>query len=309
MSRKALDIVDLKKIYENGVIALDGVNLDIEEGDFFALLGVNGAGKTTTINVITDLVNKSSGTVKVFGNSIDDDFNLVKSLIGVVPQEFNFDIFSTCLDVVTTVAGYYGVNYYDGKKRATKVLNDLGLGSKLYTASRALSGGMKRRLMIARSLVHSPKLLLLDEPTVGVDIDLRHEMWNYLKQINENEKMTILLTTHYLEEVEQLCKNAAILKNGKVFMNDSVSNLLKKIDSEIYEVETEADLTKIENEIKAVFGENFVSIKNNAFEINITSTFTVADAINLSYKLNIKIVGFRPKGNRLEQLFLNATKK
>lgn len=308
MSNFALEIDELYKKYKNGPEALKGVNLNIEHGDFYALLGVNGAGKSTIINIITDLVTKTSGTVKVYGNNIDEDFNLVKSLIGVVPQEFNFDIFSKIIDIVTTVGGFYGMNYYDAKKRANQVLFELGLGDKINTQAMKLSGGMKRRLMIARGLIHSPKLLILDEPTAGVDVDLRNGMWSYLREINE-KGTTILLTTHYLEEVEQLCRNASILKDGKIAMEGSVKNLLTKLDSEVYLVENKSDIDdEISTQLQDHFGQNLKKINQNIIEIEINSKLRFSDMLSKITSIKLEPISIRPKGNRLEELFLNVIK-
>jgi ABC-2 type transport system ATP-binding protein len=300
----ALDIKDLVKTYSNGTQALKGVNLEIEEGDFFGFLGANGAGKTTTIGVVTGLVNKSSGTVKVFGKSIDDDISAVKNMIGVVPQEFNFDMWSKVLDIVIGQAGYYGIPMSESKPKAIEVLTKLGLGDKLNVPARTLSGGMKRRLMIARALIHKPRLLILDEPTAGVDVELRHGMWEYLSKINKEEGVTILLTTHYLEEVEQLCKNASIIKTGEIVKNDSVKNLLSSLEKERYVIET-PDTTNIKLE-NPKFELSQVDV--NTFEAVLTKTQTLNELIPYLSDLKIQVNSIRPKGNRLEELFLSILK-
>ena len=303
----AIQIKNLTKTYKNGVNALSGVDLEISAGEFFALLGVNGAGKSTIIGILTDLVVKSSGTVNVFGTSIDDNFSYVKSLIGVVPQEFNFDQFATCLDVVVNQAGYYGIPIKEAVLKAKSVLSRLGLGDKINLKSRSLSGGMKRRLMIAKALVHNPKILILDEPTAGVDVDLRIGMWNYLKEINQNGT-TILLTTHYLEEVEQLCTRAAILKGGKIVLQNTVKNLLSSLEKETYIIEV-----KIELKDKNVFEK-----MDRKYEIQIIDPFTISCSLAKGDSLNslinqltecgIVISGIGPRGNRLEELFINTIK-
>ena len=226
----ALTIENLVKVYQSGKVALKGINLTITEGDFFALLGPNGAGKSTFIGIIASLVTKTSGTVRVFGHSIDDELLKAKRLVGIVPQEFNFNIFTKTLDVVVTQAGYYGVPYRQAKEQAEYCLQQLGLWEKRKEVVRFLSGGMKRRLMIARALVHQPKLLILDEPTAGVDIELRRSLWVYLEKLNE-AGLTVLLTTHYLEEVEILCKNVAIIDQGEVLVEKSVHALLGDLNT------------------------------------------------------------------------------
>ncbi len=222
----AIEIKDIVKTYKSGTKALKGVSLTVDKGDFFALLGANGAGKTTLISILTGLVNKSSGTIKVFGHDIDKDFSAAKNCLGVVPQEFNFNMFEKVEDIVVNQAGYFGVDYPIAKKDAEHILKKVGLWEKRNTMARTLSGGMKRRLMIARGLIHHPKVLILDEPTAGVDVELRIGMWDYLREINR-QGTTIILTTHYLEEVEQMCRHAAIIKKGELVRLDTVANLTK----------------------------------------------------------------------------------
>ncbi len=223
----ALEINNLVKTYKTGTKALKGVSLNVAQGDFFALLGANGAGKTTLIGITTGLVNKTSGTVKVFGHDIDQDFENAKRCIGVVPQEFNFHMFENVLDIVVNQAGYFGIDYKDALKDAEDILRRVDLWEKRKTMARTLSGGMKRRLMIARGLIHRPKMLILDEPTAGVDVELRIGMWDYLREINK-AGTTIILTTHYLEEVEQMCRNCAIIKEGQIVLVDEVARLTKE---------------------------------------------------------------------------------
>jgi ABC-2 type transport system ATP-binding protein len=223
----AIEIKDLVKTYQTGTKALKGVSLTVEPGDFFALLGANGAGKTTLIGILTGLVNKTSGTVKVYGHDIDKDFSSAKTFLGVVPQEFNFHMFENVLDIVVNQAGYFGIPHKIALKDAEAILKKVGLWEKRKAMARTLSGGMKRRLMIARGLIHHPKILILDEPTAGVDVELRIGMWDYLREINK-QGTTIILTTHYLEEVEQMCRHAAIIKEGEIVRLDTVANLTKE---------------------------------------------------------------------------------
>ncbi len=222
---KALHIQNLRKTYDNGVEALKGVSLSVEQGDFFALLGPNGAGKTTIIGIVTSLVNKSAGSVEVFDASIDTHISLAKTYIGIVPQEFNFNIFEKVIDIILTQAGYYGISRAEAMPRAESLLKDLGLWDKRNSPSQQLSGGMKRRLMIARGLIHNPKLLILDEPTAGVDVEMRLGMWDFLRKLNQ-AGTTIILTTHYLEEAEELCRNIAIINHGTIVVNKSMKELL-----------------------------------------------------------------------------------
>lgn len=231
MSMNAISIKNLKKTYPTGTQALKGVNLDIEAGDFFALLGPNGAGKTTIISIITSLTRKSSGDVRVFDASIDEHPDKAKTFIGLVPQEFNFNIFEKVIDIITTQAGYYGIPRKEALVRADELLKQLGLWDKRNTMAQQLSGGMKRRLMIARALVHKPKLLILDEPTAGVDIEMRLGMWDFLRKMNA-EGTTIILTTHYLEEAEQLCRTVAIINKGEVRLHEPMQKLLEENNEE-----------------------------------------------------------------------------
>jgi len=308
MSNLALKINNLQKTYDNGVQALKGISLDIEKGDFFALLGANGAGKTTIIGIITDLVKKTGGEVEVFGNNIDNAFNEAKKYIGVVPQEFNFNIFEKVIDIVTQQAGYYGISRNIAKPRAVQILKDLGLGDKIDQVSRNLSGGMKRRLMIARALVHQPKLLILDEPTAGVDVELRKGMWEYLVDLNQNQGVTILLTTHYLEEVEQLCRNAAIIKEGKIIKQDSVKNLLKSLNNQTFIAEIVDPVPSDLSEKITDIGTDYASFKvvDEDLEIVLDKDKNMNTIFQLLDKKNIEIDSIRPKGNRLEELFLEV---
>lgn len=302
----AISISNLSKKYPaKGVQALTDVNLEIQEGEFFALLGANGAGKTTLINILTDLVTKTAGKVLIKGIDIEDDFVTAKSYIGVVPQEFNFGIFDSCLDICVTQAGYYGISRSVAIPRATQILTDLGLGEKLKSPSRTLSGGMKRRLMIARSLMHSPKILILDEPTAGVDVQLRMGMWEYLQKINREDSVTILLTTHYLEEVEALCNRAAIMKDGKIVRLDSVKNLIQSLDKESYIIDIEPS-PLINQAISNTGKFRLEPIDETSLAVEIDTKQTINDLIQYLTTQKITVKGLRPKENRLETLFINT---
>ena len=237
----AIAIKDLKKTYANGFEALKGISLEVQQGDFFALLGPNGAGKSTTIGIISTLVNRSAGSVEVFGRNVDTHVYETKLDLGIVPQEVNFNLFEKVGDIVRTQAGYYGLPRKVAQERCEKYLRQLGLWEKRNDRSRSLSGGMKRRLMIARALVHEPRLLILDEPTAGVDIELRRSMWDFLTDINR-KGTTIILTTHYLEEAEQLCRNIAIIDEGKIIENTSMKKLLAELDKQVFVFDTEGEM-------------------------------------------------------------------
>jgi len=298
----ALSAKNVFKEYSNGVKALKGVDLIIPEGSFYALLGANGAGKTTLISIASSLQKKTSGEVSIFGHNIDIDPNKAKSMVGLVPQEFNFSIFEKVIDIVVWQAGYFGIPRHEALPRAEEVLTYLGLWEKKDEYSRNLSGGMKRRLLIARALMHRPRLLFLDEPTAGVDVELRVGMWKYLRQLNKEEGVTILLTTHYLEEVEENCQTAAIMKKGEIILNDSVPNLLKTLDSEIYSVELVNPTQKVD--LKSYE----VTKASTGLEIVIDKQHSLNDLLNLFSAQKIEIAGIRPKGNRLEELFLSVNK-
>jgi len=296
----ALSVKNLTKTYGNGVTALNGVDLDIDEGDFFALLGANGAGKTTLIGIVTGLVNKTAGEVKIFEYDLDNQLNKAKFQIGIVPQEFNFGMFEKVIDIVVNQGGYYGIDRETALIRAEESLKKLGLWEKRNLVSRTLSGGMKRRLMIARALIHKPRLLILDEPTAGVDVELRIGMWEYLQKIN-SEGTTIILTTHYLEEAQQLCKNVAIIKQGEIVKKDNMKNLLGTLEKEVYLV----DIKKAEKlEPSSLFKVEMVD--KNTLEVELESKQTVNDFINYLTKQNIIVTAMRPKANRLEELFLSV---
>ena len=296
---KALEIKKLVKQYTNGPLALKGVNLEIAQGDFFALLGATGAGQTTLINITTNLVNKTEGSVSVFGHDIDTAREEAKRVVGVVPQEFNFNIFETVLEIVCTYAGYFGVPRKEALNRAEEVLTKLELWNKKDSKSMQLSGGMKRRLMIARALMHNPKLLILDEPTAGVDVELRHGMWNYLRELNASGT-TILLTTHYLEEVEQMCRNVAIIKQGEIIKNDSVKGLLSGMESQSFLV----TVNQLRN-YEAIREFKISTFDDTTLEVQVMAGQSLSKLVSDLAKLEMEVMDLKPKNNRLEQLYLN----
>ncbi len=295
----ALEIEQLRKTYKGGFEALKGVSLQVEKGDFYALLGPNGAGKSTTIGIISSLVNKTSGQVKVFGFDIDQDLELAKQNLGLVPQEFNFSQFETVEQIVMQQAGYYGVTRELAKQRAQKYLTQLDLWEKRKEPARNLSGGMKRRLMIARALMHEPKILILDEPTAGVDIELRRSMWEFLQTINQ-QGITIILTTHYLEEAEMLCRNIGIISKGELIENTSMKALLNKLQVEtfIFDLENAAQAPELVNA-------NIVGFKNGSLEIEINKNQGLNDVFEQLSNKGIKVLSMRNKANRLEELFVS----
>jgi len=295
---KALDINDLKKVYKGGVQALRGVNLEVDEGDFFALLGPNGAGKSTTIGIISSLVNASEGEVKVFGFDLNTQKEQAKSCIGLVPQEFNFNQFETVLQIVLNQAGYYGVPRGVAKERAEKYLKQLDLWEKRDMAARTLSGGMKRRLMIARALMHEPKLLILDEPTAGVDIEIRRSMWDFLKTINE-QGITIILTTHYLEEAEMLCRNIAIIDKGTIVENTSMKALLSKLTLETFVLDLGEYTAK-----PVVAGYQTRFIDDTTLEVDVEKSEGLNPVFSQLTEQGVPVLSMRNKSNRLEELFV-----
>ena len=303
MTDLALEIQALEKEYASGVKALKGINLLVKRGDFFALLGPNGAGKSSTIGIISSLVTKTSGTVKIFGIDIDRDFNEAKRQIGVVAQEINFSPFEKVRDIVLTQAGYYGLSKREAILRGDKVLKSLGLWDKRDEQSRNLSGGLKRRLMIAKAMIHEPKLLILDEPTAGVDIELRRGMWDLISKLND-DGTTIILTTHYLEEAEQLCRNIAIIDHGEIVENTSMKELLAKLDVQSFVIDLEHPI------------ESAPELSHFTFKLQDPSTLIVAidkqQTMNNLFtelnKLNISVKSMRNESNRLEELFMNVIK-
>ncbi len=297
---KALEIKNLRKIYKNGFEALKGINLQIEEGDFFALLGPNGAGKSTIIGIICSLINKSSGQVSILGHDLERTPHEAKKHLGVVPQEFNFNVFEPVEEILVNQAGYYGVSRSEAFKRAEIHLKQLDLWDKRHDMARDLSGGMKRRLMIARALMHNPKILILDEPTAGVDIEIRRSMWAFLQQINE-QGTTIILTTHYLEEAEQLCKDIAIIDQGVIIKNCAMGELLSELDSECLELNLKTAINSPPS-----LGDYPVRLKNQTtLEVEISKGESLNTLFELLTFNKINVTSMRNKSNRLEQLFLN----
>lgn len=300
---KALEIKGLNKVYANGVQALKGIDISVEQGDFYALLGPNGAGKTTTIGILSSLVNKTSGSVRVFGHDLTTDVRQAKQLIGLVPQEFNFNVFEKVIDILITQAGYYGVCTDVARARAEKILKQLALWDKRNMSSRTLSGGMKRRLMIARALIHEPKLLILDEPTAGVDIELRRSMWEFLTQINQ-AGITVILTTHYLEEAEHLCRHIGIIDKGRLIENTSMSHLLRRLNVETFICYLDAPLAVVPE----LPGFNPQLIDEKTLSIDLTQTQTLNSLYTALSKAGIEVSSMRNKANRLEEIFLRLVK-
>ncbi|SNV45773.1 antibiotic transport system ATP-binding protein [Legionella lansingensis] len=296
----ALEIKQLRKIYANGVEALKGIDLLVRQGDFFALLGANGAGKSTTIGLITTLLTKTSGSIHICGHDLEARPDSAKSCLGLVPQEFNLNIFESCEQILINQAGYYGIRRKEATSRARALLEQLGLWDKRRAIVRHLSGGMKRRLMIARALIHRPKVLILDEPTAGVDIEIRRTMWDFLTRTNE-EGTTIILTTHYLEEAEQLCKHIAIIDQGQIIENTSMKNLLKNLRHQTFILNTIKPINKLP-EMEA-----FVAtlIDNNSFELRVDNQWSLNDVFAELSKHGLEISSMRNKTNRLEELFLD----
>ena len=298
----AISIKDLDKTYANGVEALKGVSLEVQQGDFFALLGPNGAGKSTIIGVISTLINKSGGSVEVFGRSVDTHIYETKLDLGVVPQEINFSQFEKVKDIVLTQAGYYGLPRKLARERCEKYLKKLGLWEKRSERSRSLSGGMKRRLMIARALVHEPRLLILDEPTAGVDIELRRSMWNFLAEINANGT-SIILTTHYLEEAEQMCRNIAIIDEGEIIENTSMKKLIGELDSQVFILDTANEMS---GKPEITIGDVLIHrIDAHSLEVKVPNGKLINEVFKELDKQGLEISSMRNKTNRLEQLFLS----
>lgn len=300
----ALVLEGLKKTYKGGVEAVKGISLTVNQGDFFALLGPNGAGKSTTIGIISSLVQKSSGTVKVFGYDIDEQLEHAKLCIGLVPQEFNFNQFETVLQIVVNQAGYYGVPKSIALERAQKYLTQLDLWEKRHSQSRELSGGMKRRLMIARALMHEPKLLILDEPTAGVDIELRRSMWEFLKQINQ-QGVTIILTTHYLEEAEMLCRNIGIIDNGVLVECTSMKTLLGKLNMETFILDLRHDI----NVAPTLDGMVCRLTDPHTLEVDVAKDHNLNEVFRQLTAANVEVLSMRNKSNRLEELFVELVNK
>ena len=297
----ALSTRALTKTYKNGVQALRSVDLDVEQGDFFALLGPNGAGKTTLIGIVTSLVNKTGGTASVFGFDIDRQLERAKSCIGVVPQELNFNQFESPMTIVVNQAGFYGIERTEARARAERYLRQLQLWDKRNSVSRGLSGGMKRRLMIARALMHEPRLLILDEPTAGVDIEIRRTMWDFLRDIN-TRGTTIILTTHYLEEAESLCRNIAIIDQGGIIERDRMSNLLRRLNTQTFVLNTRSPIL----EAPAVANFTMRRIDENTLEADIAKEQNLNELFEQLSRLGVAVLSMRNKVNRLEEIFMRV---
>ena len=298
--KTALEIRNLSKTYSNDVHALKGIDLSVERGDFFALLGPNGAGKSTTIGILFSLINKSGGTIEVCGIDIDENFSEAKRLIGIVPQEFNFNVFEKVRNIVVTQGGYYGLPRAIAEERADKYLKKLGLWDKRNDIGRELSGGMKRRLMIARALVHEPELLVLDEPTAGVDIEMRREMWSFLRDLNENDT-TIILTTHYLEEAEMLCRNIAIIDQGAIVHHSSMKDLLRQLHTETFVLDARANLP----EKMSLGAYGFQRVDDRTLEVEVDKERNLNGVFEALSEQGIEISSMRNKTNRLEEMFVS----
>ena len=300
----ALQVNNLTKTYANGVEALKGISLNVEEGDFFALLGPNGAGKSTLIGIISSLVNASSGEVRVFGTSVQQQRSIAMSHIGLVPQELNFNQFETPIEIIVNQAGYYGIGRKVAHERAEKYLRQLQLWDRHDKISRLLSGGMKRRLMIARAMVNQPRLLILDEPTAGVDIEIRRSMWEFIREINESGT-TVILTTHYLEEAEELCRNIAIIDHGKIAQNTDMKTLLGTLDVETFVLDIREPVTKVPqvDGIEFKIRDEFTLEASLPKQKSLNALFSALDSAG------VKVMSMRNKANRLEELFLRMVDK
>jgi len=304
MTKFALEISGLKKTYDSGTVALKGIDLTVSEGDFFALLGPNGAGKSSTIGIIGSLVTKTEGKVKIFDIDIDENFPEAKRLLGVVSQEINFNNFEKVIDIVTTQAGFYGIPLNVAKEKTEVVLKRLGLWDKRDEQARNLSGGFKRRLMIAKALIHEPKLLILDEPTAGVDIELRREMWDFLREINE-AGTTIILTTHYLEEAEQLCKNIAIIDHGDLVENTSMKNLLSRLDVQGFVL----DVNDALEQAPVVPNFSIQLVDSSTLNVAIKKDQSINELFGYLTEQGIQVNSMRNESNRLEEMFIEMVKK
>ncbi|MDZ7787171.1 MAG: ABC transporter ATP-binding protein [Halofilum sp. (in: g-proteobacteria)] len=295
----ALTIRNLEKRYPKGVYALRGIDLDVAEGEFFALLGPNGAGKSTAIGIISSLVNKTAGEVSVFGHDLDTDLAGAKASIGLVPQEFNFNQFETVIQIVLNQAGYYGIPRSKARERAQRYLKQLGLWEKRDVVSRELSGGMKRRLMIARALIHEPRLLILDEPTAGVDIEIRRSMWRFLEDINRRG-ITIILTTHYLEEAESLCSTVAVINHGRIVEYGTVSELLHKLNYETFVLNVRGGVTGLD----PIEGYSMTPRLDGALEVEVPKDTGINRLFAALSEQGVEVLSMRNKTNRLEEFFM-----
>ena len=301
----ALTLRDLSKTYRNGFQALKGVNLSVPEGEFYALLGPNGAGKSTTISIISSLTKKSSGTVEIFGHNLDTHPSAAKQCLGIVPQEFNFGQFEKTFDILVTQAGYYGIPKKIAQQRAEEYLEKLGLWDKRAVQARMLSGGMKRRLMIARAMMHQPKLLILDEPTAGVDIELRRSMWDFLTEMNE-QGTSIILTTHYLEEAEMLCRRIAIIDRGVIKEDTSMKLFLNQMSEQSFIFDL---ITPIQAPHSAIIGVRFNLIDPVTLEVTMGKDYSLNQLFQLLEAQDIQVHSMRNKSNRLEELFVKLVEK
>ena len=303
MTKYALEIKHLYKTYRNGVIALKDINLSVEDGDIFAFLGPNGAGKSTVIGIITTLVNITSGEVKVYGKDIMQHPEITKQMIGVVPQEYNLNQFIPIIETMVNIGGYFGLSKKQALSKTQELFEDLGIWHKRESTPRELSGGMKRRLMIARALIHNPKLLILDEPTAGVDTELRLTMWDFFKKIN-NDGVTIILTTHYLEEAERLCKNLSIIHHGEVVQNSPMVDIMSSSRKHTYIVRTDSKITD-----KNIFEENINIIDDKSCELTVDNKTSITEIITKFNQSNINVIDILSKRNKLEELFIELTQK
>jgi ABC-2 type transport system ATP-binding protein len=303
MQVKALKIQNLAKVYDGNIHALKGINLEVEQGDFFALLGPNGAGKSTTISIISSLVKKTEGTVSIFGHDLDKALEHAKLKIGLVPQEFNFNVFEPLTQILINQAGYFGVPYRVAKQRSEKYLRLLDLWDKRNVRARELSGGMKRRLMIARALMHEPKLLILDEPTAGVDIELRRTMWDFLRQINA-EGTTIILTTHYLEEAEMLCRHIGIIDQGQLVACTTMKEILQQVDMETFILDLKQPFLS-----DTILESNIRQIDQKTIEVDIQKQESLNATFTLLTQGGYEVLSMRNKANRLEELFMQLVEK
>ncbi|MFO1517961.1 MAG: ABC transporter ATP-binding protein [Lysobacterales bacterium] len=299
MSQPALEVIDLRKTYANGVQALKGVSLSVEQGDFFALLGPNGAGKSTLIGILSSLVNASGGEVRVFGRSVQRERRAAMQMIGLVPQELNFNQFEKPWEICVNVAGFYGIPRAVAEQRAEQYLKQLSLWDKAFVASRTLSGGMKRRLMIARAMMNEPRLLVLDEPTAGVDIEIRRSMWKFVSEINR-AGTTVILTTHYLEEAEQLCRNIAIIDKGTIIEHTTMKRLLAKLDVEAFVFDIAGDV----GELPTVDGVRLSRVDDHTIEAEMARTHDLNSLFAALSARGITVTSMRNKANRLEELFV-----
>ena len=303
MTKYALEIKHLNKTYRNGVIALKDINLNVEDGDIFAFLGPNGAGKSTVIGIITTLVNITSGEVKVYGKDIMQHPEITKQMIGVVPQEYNLNQFIPIIETMVNIGGYFGLSKKQALSKTQELFEDLGIWHKRESTPRELSGGMKRRLMIARALIHNPKLLILDEPTAGVDTELRLTMWDFFKKIN-NDGVTIILTTHYLEEAERLCKNLSIIHHGEVVQNSPMVDIMSSSRKHTYIVRTDSKITD-----KNIFEENINIIDDKSCELTVDNKTSITEIITKFNQSNVNVIDILSKRNKLEELFIELTQK